>query len=687
MPHNFRTLREASNYLNRNNYNNAAIFIGDESIPVNKRKYNIDLPNVTITPKKYDSSFDGSLENFTNTINAMTGGAINRLSATQNARALYDTYKLAAGDMNTQNYINSLVYGNNGIVSDKYAQEHPIMAILANTVGDIAPIGSIASSTYRNLRNANRTFSQVADRAIDRRTLPALYSPVERRLAARTRGQIVPSTGKTFNLPDKKVEDAKAFLAKFNKWNRHYGYPTIHPRTANNPALMDELIKERLLEHNTFARGVRDKPDFIKSTNEKLEALGIEPTSENRMKYYATHYAPQTGSGRTGVPKDTNTIYTSNSLDTALGYAEPQHGNEIGTPGEIAIVRRPIDFSGNREDWLRNGDFVLRNMRLPNNELFYRYALPYLLKTGNMPSKTLTDADYTKIKDIVNEKLNSVYGIINKKPDNETISYNNMQNRNYNEYALKNSNVSLKRLNRQLNGLDAMNKDLGTNIIFPHNRSLGSALNRFNTRQISNYFGDVKNTYLSRYNPIDDINVTNVADYLEHMRGNPYFSKRIELDDVSKAQLKEVAEEVAKNKFNPYKLSRKRQREMKEIKNFSKKEYRKALINQRRFTENDYKQLLKDNNIEPFDIDANNPIYTSEDLKPTTRNIGDPYQHIILTGEKGDKGIEFVKFIHPDVYKNEQNIKYSTRMHVGRYTPGLSRKSRRYGGLTRRYIK
>ena len=163
MAHNFRTLREASNYLNRNNYNNAAIFIGNENIPVNKREYNIDLPNITVTPQKYASSFDGSLENFTNTINAMTGGISNRFDITQNARALYDTYKLATGDMSSQDYINSLVYGNNGIVSDKYAKDHPILSTLANIAGGTIGNLGIASSKLARLPFYNKTYTGVPD--------------------------------------------------------------------------------------------------------------------------------------------------------------------------------------------------------------------------------------------------------------------------------------------------------------------------------------------------------------------------------------------------------------------------------------------------------------------------------------------------------------------------------------------
>lgn len=152
MPHNFKTLREASNYLNRNNYNNGAIFIGNGNIPINKRKYNIDLPNITVTPQKYDSSFDGSLENFINTTNAMTGGAINRLSPTQNARIIYDAYKYLKGDLSREDLQNSIIFGNNGVVSNNYAEKNPIRSSLINLGGDIlGGIGILKNKSIYNL--------------------------------------------------------------------------------------------------------------------------------------------------------------------------------------------------------------------------------------------------------------------------------------------------------------------------------------------------------------------------------------------------------------------------------------------------------------------------------------------------------------------------------------------------------
>lgn len=110
------------------------------------------LPEVTVSKSKrapYSSAFDGSLSNFMDVTNALSGGILNRASATQNLRAAYDTYKYLKGDITRSQLGNSIIYGNNGIVSDNYSNEHPIISSLLNFAGDVA--GGI--STYKSASN------------------------------------------------------------------------------------------------------------------------------------------------------------------------------------------------------------------------------------------------------------------------------------------------------------------------------------------------------------------------------------------------------------------------------------------------------------------------------------------------------------------------------------------------------
>lgn len=69
---------------------------------------------------------------------------------------------------------------------------------------------------------------------------------------------ILDSNGKVIDIPDilqTNIDDTKAFLKTFNKWNARYGYDPIPLSAAKNPKQADKLIKDRLLEHNTFVRG------------------------------------------------------------------------------------------------------------------------------------------------------------------------------------------------------------------------------------------------------------------------------------------------------------------------------------------------------------------------------------------------------------------------------------------------
>lgn len=71
-------------------------------------------------------------------------------------------------------------------------------------------------------------------------------------------------------------------------------------------------------------------------------------------------------------------------------------------------------------------------------------------------------------------------------------------------------------------------------------------------------------------------------------------------------------------------------------------------------------------------------VITSEELNKTSRNKGNPYQHFIFTGDVGKQGLDVVdvKDVNSEVFKDISN----TRNHIGKYTKGYSRKSRKFGG-------
>lgn len=73
-----------------------------------------------------------------------------------------------------------------------------------------------------------------------------------------------------------------------------------------------------------------------------------------------------------------------------------------------------------------------------------------------------------------------------------------------------------------------------------------------------------------------------------------------------------------------------------------------------------------------------NNVITSERLRKTSRNKGNPYQHFIFTGDVGKQGLDVVDI--KDVNSEEFKHIFNTRQHTGKYSKGYSRKSRKFGG-------
>lgn len=85
-------------------------------------------------------------------INAMTGGIFNQLSPTQLGR---NAYNIATGN---PDFARQFVYGNNGVIPDEWAAEHPALAAVINAGADIGVLGgpSLWRATGRLAANTGR---------------------------------------------------------------------------------------------------------------------------------------------------------------------------------------------------------------------------------------------------------------------------------------------------------------------------------------------------------------------------------------------------------------------------------------------------------------------------------------------------------------------------------------------------
>lgn len=468
---------------------------------------------------------------------------------------------------------------------------------------------------------------------------------------------VLDSDGKVIDIPDvlqTNIDDTKAFLKTFNKWNAHYGYDPIPLSAAKNPKQADKLIKDRLLEHNTFIRGVHETGNE-ENINNILRRNGIEPTPENRAKYYASTYAPDTGAGRAGFNSSYNgegTIYSSNSLNAGIGYAKAKHRNE--KDGFVVSVRRPIKFEGNRENWVKNADFGFDNSK--RSRLYADYELPYLLRYGKSARTELSKNKTIPYKDIVS-KVNKT----NKLVYSDYIA-------NKIKKIINDPNIKYKP-SYEITGdikQDYINNTIAREISNTDSYTPNGYLELQYAYDIARKRGINSSTYSIRYDDKD----YKILDYIDDN-----FTDYQTIDKIPEDEVKAIYYNNVNNKLG--KLLSKNYRKYVE-KQFNK-QYRKAInkeIAKNGITDDELKEYIESKGIHPEHKKYN--VITSEKLVKSSRNEGNPYQHFIFTGDVGKQGFEVIDIV--DVNSDKfKGIPY-TRDHFGKYTKGYSRKSRKLGG-------
>lgn len=468
---------------------------------------------------------------------------------------------------------------------------------------------------------------------------------------------VLDSDGKVIDIPDvlqTNIDDTKAFLKTFNKWNARYGYDPIPLSAAKNPKQADKLIKDRLLEHNTFIRGVHETGNE-ENINNILRRNGIEPTPENRAKYYASTYAPDTGAGRAGFNSSYNgegTIYSSNNLNTGIGYAKAKHRNE--KDGFVVSVRRPIKFEGNRENWVKNADFGFDNSK--RSRLYADYELPYLLRYGKSARTELSKNKTIPYKDIVS-KVNK----INKSVYSDYIA-------NKIKKIINDPNIKYKP-SYQITGdikQDYINNTIAREVSNTDSYNPNGYLELQYAYDIARKRGINSSTYSIRYDDKD----YKILDYIDDN-----FTDYQTIDKIPEDEIKAIYYNNVNNKLG--KLLSKNYRKYVE-KQFNK-QYRKTInkeIAKNGITDDELKEYIESKGIHPEHKKYN--VITSEKLVKSSRNEGNPYQHFIFTGDVGKQGFEVIDIV--DVNSDKfKGIPY-THDHFGKYTKGYSRKSRKLGG-------
>lgn len=395
----------------------------------------------------------------------------------------------------------------------------------------------------------------------------------------------------------------------------------------------------------------------LEQINPEFDILlgGVEPTPENRAKYYASTYAPDTGAGRAGFNSSYNgegTIYSFNSLNTGIGYAKAKHRNE--KDGFVVSVRRPIKFEGNRENWVKNADFGFDNSK--RSRLYADYELPYLLRYGKSARTELSKNKTIPYKDIVS-KVNK----INKSVYSDYIA-------NKIKKIINDPNIKYKPSYKITGDIkqDYINNTIAREVSNTDSYNPNGYLELQYAYDIARKRGINSSTYSIRYDDKD----YKILDYIDDN-----FTDYQTIDKIPEDEVKAIYYNNVNNKLG--KLLSKNYRKYVE-KQFNK-QYRKAInkeIAKNGITDNELKEYIESKGIHPEHKKYN--VITSEKLVKSSRNKGNPYQHFIFTGDVGKQGFEVIDIV--DVNSDKfKGIPY-TRDHFGKYTKGYSRKSRKLGG-------
>lgn len=176
---------------------------------------------------------------------------------------------------------------------------------------------------------------------------------------------------------------------------------------------------------------------------------------------------------------------------------------------------------------------------------------------------------------------------------------------------------------------------------------------------------EVNMTPLEQVNPEFDI-----IKY-DDLFSNTHIIDKIPEKEVKDAYYKDINNKLGKLVSNNY-----RKYVEKQFDKLYNKDINIELRKSKRISNNELKEYIKSKGIHPENKKYN--VITSEMLRKTSRNKGNPYQHFIFTGDVGKQGLDVVDI--KDVNSEEFKHIFNTRRHTGQYSKGYSRKSRKFGG-------
>ena len=239
------------------------------------------LPEVTISPRtitpwkaaqlqkrnwrqQYDMSSD------IDTFNAVTGGVFNQLSPTQLVRNIYNI------STNKPNWQQQFVFGNNGIVSDNYAQNNPIKSTAINFIGDmiipsklvfntrplnisnsIKPATKVGNTTKQYIPNINELFKHNAYLETKFYDKP-VQNIIKQFRNMNTRDKQLWLRDQVQTLPENQQDQLKSFITTYNFQGRKVPYYTNVESLLNEHPKIEKEFGDAL---NQYSNAVIDVGD------------------------------------------------------------------------------------------------------------------------------------------------------------------------------------------------------------------------------------------------------------------------------------------------------------------------------------------------------------------------------------------------------------------------------------------
>lgn len=204
---------------------------------------------------------------------------------------------------------------------------------------------------------------------------------------------VLNSNGKVIDIPDvlqTNIDDTKAFLKTFNKWNARYGYDPISLSAAKNPKQADKLIKDRLLgnEGNPYQHFIFTG-DVGKQGLEVIDIVDVNSDKFKGIPYTRDHFGKYTK----GYSRKSRKLGGKNMIVSISGNVKN------------GLIHSPSSTGGLRDKFAVGGTRINRHGRTWEYDEQNGYYVPITNRTINRTSaypinksargETIIGSDYT----------------------------------------------------------------------------------------------------------------------------------------------------------------------------------------------------------------------------------------------------------------------------------------------------